>query len=282
MGCYSFANHVLAHHPGTPLGFEIPSVLDALRGELPGATIDAHAAVAMSRTTIASDIPAAVAAAAAADVAVVVVGDRAGLFGRGTVGEGNDVDDLELPGIQRQLVEAVVATGTPVVLVVISGRPYAIGWALDGASRAGGGRPGVLPRRGGRHRDRIRPLRSDHAVWPSARLAPPVRGCAAVLVPASDPRRSVGDHERRQHSGTPLRAWPDVHDVRARRPAGRPHHVRRRLVLGDRAGSQHRRTGGRRSRPAVRARRLRERHPSRRACWSRISASHSNPARRPW
>jgi beta-glucosidase len=69
-------------------------------------------------------------------VAVVVVGDRAGLFGRGTVGEGNDVDDLELPGAQRRLVEAVIATGTPTTVVVVSGRPYAIRWMLEGPAAA--------------------------------------------------------------------------------------------------------------------------------------------------
>jgi beta-glucosidase len=74
----------------------------------------------------------AVEAVASCDVAVVVVGDQAGLFGRGTVGEGNDTDSLELPGVQRELVEALVATGTPVVLMLLTGRPYAIGWALDG------------------------------------------------------------------------------------------------------------------------------------------------------
>ena len=63
----------------------------------------------------------------------MVVGDQAGLFGRGTVGEGNDSETLELPGVQRRLVEAVVATGTPVVMVLLTGRPYAVGWALDGA-----------------------------------------------------------------------------------------------------------------------------------------------------
>ena len=73
----------------------------------------------------------AVAAARDADVAIVVAGDRAGLFGRGTSGEGCDVDTLELPGVQRELVEAVLATGTPVVLVLVTGRPYAVGWALD-------------------------------------------------------------------------------------------------------------------------------------------------------
>ncbi|WP_282820196.1 glycoside hydrolase family 3 C-terminal domain-containing protein, partial [Curtobacterium flaccumfaciens] len=74
----------------------------------------------------------AVAVASASDVAVVVVGDQAGLFGRGTVGEGNDTESLDLPGVQRELVEAVVATGTPTVMVLLTGRPYAIGWALDG------------------------------------------------------------------------------------------------------------------------------------------------------
>jgi beta-glucosidase-like glycosyl hydrolase len=135
MGCYSFANHVLAHHPGTPLGFEIPTVGDALRSRYPDAriTLDEGSAVEGDDR---SGIAAAVESARSSDVAIVVVGDRAGLFGRGTVGEGNDVESLELPGVQRELVEAVVATGTPVIVVVLSGRPYAIGWALDGESAA--------------------------------------------------------------------------------------------------------------------------------------------------
>ena len=85
----------------------------------------------------------AVAAATAADVAVLVMGDQAGLFGRGTVGEGCDRDDLELPGVQRELVEAVLATGTPVVLVLLTGRPYAVDWAMRAVRRRGAG---VLPR----------------------------------------------------------------------------------------------------------------------------------------
>jgi len=135
MGCYSFANHVLAHHPGTPLGFEIPTVAESLRAEFRDAAI-----VLEQGCDVEGDdergIAAAARSAADADVAIVVVGDRAGLFGRGTVGEGNDVDDLELPGVQRRLVEAVVATGTPTVVVIVSGRPYAIGWMLDGSTAA--------------------------------------------------------------------------------------------------------------------------------------------------
>ena len=78
-----------------------------------------------------SGVPAAVAAAEAADVAVLAVGDIAGLFGAGTSGEGCDVADLRLPGAQHELVEAVLATGTPVVLVLVTGRPYALGEYVD-------------------------------------------------------------------------------------------------------------------------------------------------------
>jgi len=131
MGCYSFANHVLAHHPGLPMGFEMRSVREALAAALGDAEI-AYAAGCDVEGDDTTGFAEAVAAAQGADVAVVVVGDQAGLFGRGTVGEGNDVESLELPGVQRALVEELVATGTPVVMVLLTGRPYAIGWALDG------------------------------------------------------------------------------------------------------------------------------------------------------
>ncbi len=146
MGCYSFVNHVLAHHPGVPAGIALPTVLESLRDVLAG-TVVTHARGCAVEGDDASGIPEAVDAARAADVAVVVVGDEAGLFGRGTVGEGNDVESLELPGVQRRLVEEVVATGTPVVLVLLTGRPYAIGWALGDDAGAGGataGRPAAV------------------------------------------------------------------------------------------------------------------------------------------
>ncbi|WP_029252737.1 beta-glucosidase [Paraoerskovia marina] len=133
MGCYSFANHVLAHHPGTELGFEIPTVAEALRSELPDAEITVSAGCDVDGDDR-SGFAAAVEDAAAADVAVLVLGDQAGLFGRGTVGEGNDAESLELPGVQADLVEAVRATGTPTVVVLLTGRPYAVGPMLeDGA-----------------------------------------------------------------------------------------------------------------------------------------------------
>ncbi|MFJ8490351.1 glycoside hydrolase family 3 C-terminal domain-containing protein [Streptomyces sp. NPDC094038] len=66
-------------------------------------------------------------ASRAAGLTVPAVGDRPGMFGIGTSGEGCDVEDLRLPGVQDELVEAVLAAGGPVVLVVVSGRPYAVG-----------------------------------------------------------------------------------------------------------------------------------------------------------
>lgn len=76
-------------------------------------------------------IPEAVAAAEAADVAIVFVGDLAGLFQTGTVGEGSDTDSLALPGVQQQLLERIVATQTPTIVVVSGGRPYNLGGLED-------------------------------------------------------------------------------------------------------------------------------------------------------
>jgi beta-glucosidase len=128
-GCYSFVNHVLAKRPGYPAGFEAPSVFEALAAELGGNVTYTEGCGVDEPDT--SGIEAAVEAAKAADVAVIVAGDRAGLFGRGTVGEGCDTESLELPGVQRELIEAVLATGKPVVLVLMTGRPYAVQWAVD-------------------------------------------------------------------------------------------------------------------------------------------------------
>ncbi len=131
-GCYSFANHVLALRPGVELGFEAPAFVEGMRSEFDG-PIELVAGCAIDDEDT-SGFEAAVAAATSADTVIMVMGDRAGLFGRGTVGEGCDRDDLELPGVQRALVEAVIATGTPVVLVLMTGRPYAVKWALEGCA----------------------------------------------------------------------------------------------------------------------------------------------------
>lgn len=131
MGCYSFPNHVLSRSDVEDgLGIEAPSLLESLRLELPNVDFVHEAGVPILEPDR-SGLAAAISAAAESDVAIVTVGDLAGLFGLGTSGEGCDVVDLSLPGIQEELVEAVLATGTPTVLVVISGRPYALGSFAD-------------------------------------------------------------------------------------------------------------------------------------------------------
>jgi beta-xylosidase len=132
LGCYSFPNHVLSDRPGLH-GVEIVSLRDALGAELPGVTW-AYAQGCPVRDRDVAGIAAAVAAARDSDVTILVVGDKPGMFGIGTSGEGCDVEDLRLPGVQEQLVDAVLDTGTPVVLVVNSGRPYAIGRFRDRAA----------------------------------------------------------------------------------------------------------------------------------------------------
>jgi beta-glucosidase len=66
--------------------------------------------------------------AAAADVAVVVVGDHLEL-----TGEERDRSDLDLTGGQQALLEAVKATGTPLIVVLINSKPLTIPWVAEHA-----------------------------------------------------------------------------------------------------------------------------------------------------
>ncbi|UFU03486.1 glycoside hydrolase family 3 C-terminal domain-containing protein [Ruania suaedae] len=130
LGCYSFPAHVGVRHPDREMGIDIPTVLAEL-----GARAEVHHARGVDVTDPdTSGIEAAVAAAREAEVCIAVVGDRSGLFGRGTSGEGCDASDLRLPGKQQDLLAALLETGTPVVVVVLSGRPYALGEVAQRAS----------------------------------------------------------------------------------------------------------------------------------------------------
>jgi len=88
----------------------------------------------------------AVEAAEKSDVVVAVLGETSvilsGLgWGRGpgemesddpfTTGEGYDITDINPIGVQRRLLEALKATGKPIVLVLVHGRPWSIGWEKD-------------------------------------------------------------------------------------------------------------------------------------------------------
>src|ERR1700733_9425054 len=75
-----------------------------------------------------SGFGAAVAAAKAAKVAVVVVGEPSS-----DAGGASSLSDIDLPGQQLALVQAIAATGTPYVVVLMNGRPMTISWLADNA-----------------------------------------------------------------------------------------------------------------------------------------------------
>ncbi len=79
----------------------------------------------------------AVQAVESSDLAIVAVGTRSTYLGRSpensTAGEGFDLSSLELPGVQNDLLAAIKATGKPMIVVLISGKPLAIPWVKEKA-----------------------------------------------------------------------------------------------------------------------------------------------------
>jgi beta-glucosidase len=104
------------------------TILDALRATLSSAEV-VHAPGSGISSGSDEELAAAVAAAGRADIVIAVLGERSGLTLDSTTGEFRDRIGLGFLGRQQELLEAVVATGTPVVLVVVSGRPLALEWA---------------------------------------------------------------------------------------------------------------------------------------------------------
>lgn len=86
-----------------------------------------------------SSIAAAADLAAKSDLAVVAVGTRSWWLGRNakgniaTSGEGFDLSSLDLPGRQLDLLKAVKATGKPMIVVLITGKPLVMSWAKENA-----------------------------------------------------------------------------------------------------------------------------------------------------
>ena len=106
------------HSPGVPVvQREFPSLFDMFGGNTPTDPEGFDADTELQR---------AVDLARDADVAVVVVGEWQNM-----IGENASRSSLELPGRQLDLLQAVVATGTPVVLLVMNGRPLDLRWATE-------------------------------------------------------------------------------------------------------------------------------------------------------
>jgi beta-glucosidase len=83
-------------------------------------------------TEEAARLEAATAAAQSADIAILVLGENESVCREGWSRDHlGDRDSLDLPGNQQILLEAVAATGTPIVLLLINGRPLSIQWAAE-------------------------------------------------------------------------------------------------------------------------------------------------------
>jgi len=113
----------------------VVSLLEGIRAAVSADTTIIHARGCDVISYDRSGFEEAVQAARAADAVVLALGDCSGLMPACSTGETRDVSDLSLPGVQQQLAEAVLATGKPVVAVLINGRPYAVG-ALAGQADA--------------------------------------------------------------------------------------------------------------------------------------------------
>jgi beta-xylosidase len=107
------------------------SLADAVRRLLPGAEVTAVAGTGVlpSQPT---DIPAAVAAAKAADLVILYVGGKAGWYGDDlTEKEGGDTANIDLPPQQVDLVNAITALVKPTIAVVSMGRPQGLAGVID-------------------------------------------------------------------------------------------------------------------------------------------------------
>jgi len=110
---------------------ETISLLEGIRAAVSDATEVVHVQGCELQGDSREGFVDAVAAARAAEVAVVVVGGKSGLVRGCSSGEFNDRADLGLTGVQTELIRAVVSTGTPTVVVLVNGRPRALSDFFD-------------------------------------------------------------------------------------------------------------------------------------------------------
>jgi len=104
------------------------SILAAIRGKVSPQTQVRYAQGCEVNGDSTAGFAQAVEIARQSDVAVLVVGGKSGLTNDCTCGEARDRAELGLPGVQEALVRAIYDTGTPVVVVMVDGRPLAIPW----------------------------------------------------------------------------------------------------------------------------------------------------------
>ncbi len=117
---------IRARLPGAQVGYapgpEIRRDIGSFFDDMPGAVVKTPQTPEESEAAFQT----AVATARSADLVIMVLGENADM-----AGEFASRASLDLPGRQQELLEAVVALGKPVVLVLLNGRPLSIGWAAE-------------------------------------------------------------------------------------------------------------------------------------------------------
>ncbi len=126
-GDYSYPVHISDTVEGVP----VVTVLQGIKAKLSDCTQVHYAPGCQIMSDSTEQIPEAVQAAQAADVVVAVVGDESGISDVGTTGEHRDRTEITLPGGQEELLKALYETGTPLVVVLINGRPLSSPWLLE-------------------------------------------------------------------------------------------------------------------------------------------------------
>ncbi|HPO81507.1 MAG TPA: glycoside hydrolase family 3 N-terminal domain-containing protein [bacterium] len=126
-GDYSYTAHIA----GVKDGVKTVTVLEGIKNKVSPETTVYHATGCDLAGESREGFKEAVDIANKSEVIIAVMGENSGLFKRGLSGEGNDRTDINLPGVQEELLKALKETGKPIVLVLLNGRPLSIKWEKE-------------------------------------------------------------------------------------------------------------------------------------------------------
>ena len=126
-----FGDYTYTAHLSEDSDVKAPTILHGIKAAVSKRTDVAYAMGCKLMGDDVSGFKAAVKKAKDAEVVVVVIGERAGLWENDLSGENRDRASLALPGKQEELLEAIIETGTPVVVVLVNGRPLAFPKLID-------------------------------------------------------------------------------------------------------------------------------------------------------
>jgi beta-glucosidase len=121
----------LPDEPADHITVPVVTILEGIKAKVGKSAKILYAAGCEYNSASVDGFPEAVKAAQTANVAIVVVGGKSGLTPDCTCGEMRDSAELRLPGVQENLVRAIYETGTPVVLILVDGRPLVLGWVIE-------------------------------------------------------------------------------------------------------------------------------------------------------